>query len=84
MLKALDFAIEAIPYQVQGRDCDNGSEFINREVINWASSVDVFLIYPRPYVVLNRRLPGFRTSRIRARISLFASSWQKGLTDRLQ
>ena len=29
MLKALDSAIEAIPYQVQGLDCDNGSEFIS-------------------------------------------------------
>lgn len=49
MLKALDSAIEAIPYQVQGLDCDNGSEFINREVINWASSLDVFFTRSRPY-----------------------------------
>ena len=49
MLKALDSAIEAIPYQIQGLDCDNGSEFINREVINWASSLDVFFTRSRPY-----------------------------------
>lgn len=49
MLKALDSAITAIPYQVQGLDCDNGSEFINREVINWASSLDVFFTRSRPY-----------------------------------
>ena len=49
MLKALDSAIEAIPYQVQGLDCDNGSEVINREVINWASSLDVFFTRSRPY-----------------------------------
>ncbi|EFU82446.1 integrase core domain protein [Mobiluncus holmesii ATCC 35242] len=49
MLKALDSAIETIPYQVQGLDCDNGSEFINREVINWASSLDVFFTRSRPY-----------------------------------
>lgn len=42
MLKALERAITAIPYQVQGLDCDNGSEFINREVINWAGDLDVF------------------------------------------
>lgn len=49
MLKALDSAIETIPYQVQGLDCNNGSEFINREVINWASSLDVFFTRSRPY-----------------------------------
>lgn len=49
MLKALDSAIEAIPYHVQGLDCDNGSEFINREVINRASSLDVFFTRSRPY-----------------------------------
>ncbi|WP_211576230.1 integrase catalytic domain-containing protein [Mobiluncus curtisii] len=49
MLKALDSEIETIPYQVQGLDCDNGSEFINREVINWASSLDVFFTRSRPY-----------------------------------
>ena len=42
MLKALERAITAIPYQVQGLDCDNGSEFINREVINWAGDLDLF------------------------------------------
>lgn len=30
---ALDAAIEAIPYQVQGLDCDNGSELINYDVV---------------------------------------------------
>lgn len=49
MLKALESAITAIPYQVQGLDCDNGSEFINREVINWASSLELFFTRSRPY-----------------------------------
>ncbi len=49
MLKALDCAIAAIPYQVQGLDCDNGSEFINRQVINWAEDLDVFFTRSRPY-----------------------------------
>ena len=49
MLKALDSAIAAIPYQVQGLDCDNGSEFINRQVINWAEDLDVFFTRSRPY-----------------------------------
>ena len=49
MLKALDCAIIAIPYQVQGLDCDNGSEFINREVVNWAGDRDIFFTRSRPY-----------------------------------
>lgn len=49
MLKALDSTIEAIPYQVQGLDCDNGSEFINQEVINWAGDKDIFFTRSRPY-----------------------------------
>ena len=49
MLKALDSAIAAIPYQVQGLDCDNGSEFINREVVNWAGNLDLFFTRSRPY-----------------------------------
>lgn len=49
MLKALDSAVTAIPYQVQGLDCDNGSEFINREVVNWAGELDLFFTRSRPY-----------------------------------
>lgn len=49
MLKALDSAVGAIPYQIQGLDCNNGSEFINREVVNWASGLDIFFTRSRPY-----------------------------------
>ncbi|MDR0417701.1 MAG: hypothetical protein LBH76_10425 [Propionibacteriaceae bacterium] len=34
MLAALE---AAIPYQIQGLDCDNGSEFINHEVVGWTA-----------------------------------------------
>ena len=46
---ALDAAIEAIPYQVQGLDCDNGSELINYDVVEWAAGRDIFFTRARPY-----------------------------------
>ncbi len=47
--RALDAAIDAIPYQVQGLDCDNGSELINYDVVEWAAGRDIFFTRARPY-----------------------------------
>ena len=46
---ALDRAFATIPYQVQGLDCDNGSEFINYDVIRWAAGKDIYFTRARPY-----------------------------------
>ena len=47
--RALDAAIDAIPYQVQGLDWDNGSELINYDVLEWAAGRDIFFTRARPY-----------------------------------
>ena len=49
MLAALRLAEQTIPYQIQGLDCDNGSEFINHEVVAWAASRDIYFTRSRPY-----------------------------------
>jgi hypothetical protein len=49
MLAALDAAWKAIPFPIQGLDCDNGSEFINHDVVEWAGQRDVFFTRSRPY-----------------------------------
>ena len=49
MLEALDQAIDLFPFPIQGLDCDNGSEFINHDVINWAGHRDIFFTRSRPY-----------------------------------
>ena len=49
MLSALRDAERCIPYQIQGLDCDNGSEFINHEVVAWAASRDIYFTRSRPY-----------------------------------
>lgn len=46
---ALDSAMNSIPYQVQGLDCDNGSELINYDVVSWAANRDIFFTRARPY-----------------------------------
>ena len=46
---ALDAAIDTIPYQVQGLDCDNGSELINYDVVDWAAGRKIFFTRARPY-----------------------------------
>lgn len=35
---ALDAAMDGIPYQVQGLDCDNGSELVNYNVLGWTAN----------------------------------------------
>lgn len=46
---AFDEFIKQVPYLVTGIDCDNGSEFINHDLINWAGQRDVFFTRSRPY-----------------------------------
>ena len=49
MLAALDAAQRSIPYPIAGLSCDNGSEFINHEVVEWAGQRDLFFTRSRPY-----------------------------------
>ena len=49
MLAALGTAVHTIPFHVTGLDCDNGSEFINHDVVAWAADREVFFTRSRPY-----------------------------------
>ena len=49
IIAALNLAVEMIPYQVQGLDFDNGSEFINHDLVKWAGDRDVYFTRGRPY-----------------------------------
>ncbi len=45
----LDAAMDSIPYQVKGLDCDNDSELINYDVVSWAADKQIFFTRARPY-----------------------------------
>ena len=49
ILAALDQALAKIPFEVTGLDFDNGSEFINHDVIGWAGDRKIFFTRCRPY-----------------------------------
>lgn len=49
VLAALDHAVAGIPFEVVGLDFDNGSEFINHDVIGWAAERKIFFTRSRPY-----------------------------------
>ena len=49
ILAALKAGVEQIPFEVTGLDFDNGTEFLNRAVINWASQMEIFFTRSRPY-----------------------------------
>ena len=49
ILGTLECAYLTIPYLVSGLDFDNGSEFINHNVVNWAADKDIFFTRSRPY-----------------------------------
>lgn len=49
MLAALDRLERALPFAIAGLDCDNGSEFINDKVVEWAGNRKVFFTRSRPY-----------------------------------
>ena len=49
ILSALEAAVETIPFAVVGLDFDNGSEFLNHGVIDWAAERTIFFTRSRPY-----------------------------------
>lgn len=49
VLGVLQEAVAQIPFQVTGLDFDNGSEFINYPVIDWAAQAKIFFTRSRPY-----------------------------------
>ena len=49
ILGALEAGVDEIPFEVTGLDFDNGSEFLNHAVIDWASQQQIFFTRSRPY-----------------------------------
>lgn len=49
ILGALQAAVDEIPFTVTGLDFDNGSEFLNYDVIGWASEQQIYFTRSRPY-----------------------------------
>lgn len=49
MLAGLDRAQAAVPYDIAGLDADNGSEFMNHQVMHWAADRLIFFTRSRPY-----------------------------------
>lgn len=49
VIAALQQAVEAIPFAVTGLDFDNGSEFMNHDLIDWAADRRIFFTRSRPY-----------------------------------
>lgn len=49
ILATLQDGFDTIPYLVSGLDFDNGSEFINHDVVGWAADKDIFFTRGRPY-----------------------------------
>lgn len=49
ILCALKAGFHEIPYAITGLDFDNGTEFLNKAVIKWASEMEIFFTRSRPY-----------------------------------
>lgn len=49
ILGAFNAFVEQVPFLVTGIDCDNGSEFINHDLISWAGNRRIFFTRSRPY-----------------------------------
>jgi hypothetical protein len=49
ILAGLKASVTEIPYTVTGLDFDNGTEFLNKTVIGWASEMEIFFTRSRPY-----------------------------------
>lgn len=49
ILSALAEAVEQVPFAVSGMDFDNGSEFLNHGVVNWAGDLGIYFTRGRPY-----------------------------------
>ena len=49
IIAGLDRAIEALPIPITGVDFDNGTEFINYDVVAWAQNLEIYFTRSRPY-----------------------------------
>ena len=49
IIAALDRAVATIPFPIAGLDFDNGSEFINHDLVAWAGEREIFFTRSRPY-----------------------------------
>jgi hypothetical protein len=49
VLGVLDSAVGQVPFAVSGLDFDNGTEFLNHAVIEWAAGRQIFFTRSRPY-----------------------------------
>jgi hypothetical protein len=49
ILSALKAGVDAVPFAVTGLDFDNGTEFLNKAVIKWAATLEIFFTRSRPY-----------------------------------
>ena len=49
IVPAFDEFIAAVPFMVTGIDSDNGSEFINHQVLGWSAERKIFYTRSRPY-----------------------------------
>jgi hypothetical protein len=47
--RVMDASVDEIPYSVVGLDFDNGSEFLNYPMIDWAAEKKIFFTRGRPY-----------------------------------
>lgn len=47
--RVMDQCVDEIPYDVVGLDFDNGSEFLNYPMIDWAADKKIFFTRSRPY-----------------------------------
>ncbi|WP_264670489.1 integrase catalytic domain-containing protein [Arthrobacter sp. VKM Ac-2550] len=49
VVQAVGTVAERLPYPMAGLDCDNGGEFINHALINWAAERTLFMTRSRPH-----------------------------------
>ncbi len=49
IIAGLNRAIDALPIPMCGIDFDNGSEFINYDVVEWAQNLELYFTRSRPY-----------------------------------
>jgi transposase InsO family protein len=49
ILQAMDTVTDRLPFPLVGLHCDNGGEFINHALIDWAGDRDIYFTRARPY-----------------------------------
>jgi hypothetical protein len=49
ILAALQASVASVPFAVSGLDFDNGSEFLNYDIVCWASTLGIYFTRSRPY-----------------------------------